>query len=80
MPAPERVIRLDCRDDACPIPVLRTKEALANLPAGTTLEVLTKDPMASVDIPAIVHKSGAVLVSMQEDAETEVATFVIKRS
>jgi tRNA 2-thiouridine synthesizing protein A len=73
-------VLLDCRDDACPIPVLRTKEALAKLPEGATLEVRTKDPMAAVDIPATVHKAGAVLVEMKEDRESEVVTFLIRRS
>ena len=75
--APEVV--LDCREDACPIPVLRTKEALQKLPPGRTLEVMTKDPMATVDIPAVVHKAGATLVSMKEDPDTETATFLIRR-
>lgn len=72
-------IRLDCREDSCPIPVLRTKEALEKLAPGKTLEVLTKDPMATVDIPAVVHRAGAVLLSVHEDPDTETATFLIRR-
>ena len=76
---PQSHARLDCRKDSCPIPVLRTKEALARLPPGGTLEVLTTDPMATVDIPAAVHRAGALLVSMHEDSELETATFVIRK-
>lgn len=72
-------VRLDCREDSCPVPVLRTKEALAKLAPGQLLEVWTKDPMAPVDIPAVVHRAGAVLVSVQEDHDSEVATFLIRR-
>ncbi|MDE1819726.1 MAG: sulfurtransferase TusA family protein [Euryarchaeota archaeon] len=72
-------VRLDCREDVCPVPVLRTKEAIAKLTPGATLEVLTKDPMATVDIPAVVHKAGAVLLSMKADEENETATFLIRR-
>lgn len=77
--SPAEKIVLDCREDDCPIPVLKTKEALQKLPVGVTLEVITKDPMAPVDIPAVVHKAGAVLVSMNEDRESEVSTFLIRR-
>ena len=73
------VVHLDCREDTCPVPVLRTKEALEHLPPGGMLEVLTKDPMAAVDIPATVHRAGAELVSMKEDPEAEVAVFLIRR-
>jgi tRNA 2-thiouridine synthesizing protein A len=76
---PGEKIVLDCRDDDCPIPVLRTKEALKTLAPGVLLEVVTKDPMAPVDIPAAVHKAGAVLVSMKEDQESEISTFLIRR-
>lgn len=72
-------VRLDCREDDCPVPVLKTREALQKLPEGVTLEVLTRDPMATVDIPALVHRAGAVLVSMSEDPDTETATFRIRR-
>lgn len=78
MSPPEKIV-LDCREDACPIPVLKTKEALLKLPPDATLEVLTRDPMAPVDIPAVVHKSGGVIVSMHEDRESEEARFVIRR-
>ncbi len=73
-------VRLDCREDDCPIPVLKTRDALQKLPEGGTLEVLTRDPMATVDIPALVHRTGAVLVSMSEDPDTEIATFLIRRN
>ena len=37
---------LDLRGLACPLPVLRTKKALAKKAAGDVVEVLTDDPHA----------------------------------
>ncbi len=52
---------LDLAGLKCPLPVLRTRKALATLPAGSRLVVLCTDPMAAIDIPNLVREVGARL-------------------
>lgn len=49
---------LDLRGLKCPLPVLRTRKALASLPAGAGLTVLCTDPMSAIDIPHLMHETG----------------------
>lgn len=42
---------LDCLGLRCPIPLLRLAVAVAEVPPGTTIEVLSDDEGAKVDIP-----------------------------
>lgn len=48
--APHRT--LDCRGDACPLPLLKTKKAMAELASGEILEVLGTDPGSKNDLPS----------------------------
>ena len=52
---------LDLAGLKCPLPVLRTRKALAALPAGGRIVVLCTDPMAAIDIPNLVREMGARL-------------------
>jgi tRNA 2-thiouridine synthesizing protein A len=59
MPA---VLKLDATGVKCPIPVIRTKKALRRLKAGDILEVNCTDPMANIDIPCLLFKTGDQLL------------------
>jgi tRNA 2-thiouridine synthesizing protein A len=69
--------RLDTSGLVCPIPVLKTKKALAGMAAGTTLEVIATDPAAPNDIIAFCKATGNPLIESgrREDA----FWFVIER-
>ncbi len=41
---------LDCRGLLCPLPLLKTQQALARLREGQVLEVLTTDPQSQSDL------------------------------
>ncbi len=43
---------LDARGLLCPLPVIRTQNAVKDLAPGTVIEVLCTDPGALLDIPA----------------------------
>lgn len=59
--------RLDARHLLCPMPVIRTQQAVAGLSPGDTLEVLATDPGALHDIPAWCRIHGhEVLASARE--------------
>jgi TusA-related sulfurtransferase len=70
----ERVKELDLRGLKCPLPVLRTRKALARLLAGESLVVSCTDPLSRVDIPHLVHETGNVL----EDTRTENMIFIFR--
>ncbi len=62
---------LDARHLRCPLPVLRARKALAALPPGATLRLLTTDPMALIDIPHFCTEAGhPLLAQTQEGDET----------
>jgi tRNA 2-thiouridine synthesizing protein A len=48
----------------CPLPVLKTRRALARLAPGERLVVLASDPLAAVDLPHLCAEDGHRLVSL----------------
>ena len=49
----------------CPLPVLRTKKALADMTPGQRLRVFSTDPESQNDIPAFVKMAGHALLQNQ---------------
>ena len=68
---------LDARGLNCPLPILRTKKALADLHSGQVLKVLATDPGAVKDFQAFSKQTGHQLVSHSE-ANREF-TFLMKK-
>ena len=69
---------LDAKGLNCPLPILRTKKALKDMPTGATLEVLATDPGAVKDFEAVCRTTGNELVSSNQAGT--VYSFVIKRT
>ena len=68
----------DLRGLKCPLPVLRTRKALAGMRPGDVLIVSCTDPLAGIDIPALLRQTGDAL----EETRTEagIVTFrILKR-
>lgn len=57
---------LDLQGLQCPLPILKTKKAIAALPKGATLEVLATDPGAPGDFEAFCDSSRNTLVESSE--------------
>lgn len=57
---------LDARTLACPMPLLKTRQALRLLSSGQVLYVQVSDPGALRDIPAWVRQAGHELVQQQQ--------------
>jgi len=68
---------LDLRGLKCPLPVLRTRKALAGSAPGDVLTVACTDPLASIDIPTLLRETGDVL----EDTQTvgRIVSFRIRK-
>ncbi len=60
----ERLV--DARGLNCPLPILRTKKALKEIPVGETLEVLATDPGSMADFAAFARQTGDELVAAEE--------------
>ncbi|MCY4324914.1 MAG: sulfurtransferase TusA family protein [Betaproteobacteria bacterium] len=75
LPEPDQTI--DLTGLKCPLPVLRTKKALAALAAGRVLRVIASDPGALDDIPAFARMSGhELLIAERTDAGS---VFLLRR-
>ena len=69
---------LDTRGMNCPLPILRTKKALADLARGETLAVTATDPGSLKDMQAFCKQTGNELIaSSANQGEFE---FLIRKS
>lgn len=59
-------VTLDVKGLSCPMPVLKTKKAMRDVPKGGTLEVLATDPGSVADFEAFCGATGATLVERTE--------------
>ena len=68
---------LDVKGLNCPLPILRTKKALAEMDSGQVLRVQATDPGSLKDFPAFAKQTGNQLVEQRE--ENRVFEFYLKR-
>ena len=69
---------LDAKGLTCPLPILRAKKALKNIPTGTNLRILATDPGSVADFAAFCRTTGNELVESSQDGQT--FSFLITRS
>ncbi len=74
-PDPRPTRELDCRGLYCPLPVLRTERALAELAVGEVLEVVATDPVAELDMAVFSYRSGHELVRSERRGEELIFYF-----
>ncbi len=77
LPLPKPDLVLDLSGLKCPLPVLRTKKALAGMSEGDVLEVLATDPGSYEDIPAFARMSGHELLDARLTASG--TAFLLRR-
>jgi tRNA 2-thiouridine synthesizing protein A len=70
-------LTVDARGLNCPMPILRTKKALKEIPVGGTVEVLASDPGSMSDFEAFARQTGDELVSAERTADCY--RYVIRR-
>ena len=69
---------LDARGLRCPLPILKAKKAILEVPVGGTLTVLATDPGAAEDFRVFALTTGHVLM---DASETDgVARFLLRRT
>ncbi|RPH99745.1 MAG: sulfurtransferase TusA family protein [Lysobacterales bacterium] len=69
---------LDAKGLNCPLPILKAKKALKEVPAGGTLEILATDPGAVADFQAFARSTGNELLEHSE--EGGVYRFLLRKS
>jgi tRNA 2-thiouridine synthesizing protein A len=69
---------LDAKGLSCPLPILRAKKALKDLPTGGTLEIQATDPGSVKDFEAFCRTTGNVLVGQHVDGK--IFHFTIRRN
>lgn len=60
----------------CPLPVLKSRRALAGMKAGDRLEIRASDPLAGLDIPHMCAEDGHRLVERGQAGD--VLIFVVE--
>ena len=71
-------LEIDATGLDCPLPILRTKKALARLDSGQVLAVLTTDAHAVRDFQAFCRQTGNALL-VQDARPDGVTTHVLRR-
>lgn len=69
---------LDARGLNCPLPILRTKKALAEMASGEVLKVIATDPGSVKDMQAFAKQTGNDLINSAE-AGGEYTFFMKKK-
>jgi tRNA 2-thiouridine synthesizing protein A len=68
---------VDARGLSCPMPIVRTAQAIKSLPSGYVIEVLATDPGSVKDFAAWCRSTGNELIESSSDGA--VYRFVIRR-
>lgn len=58
--------QIDTRGTKCPMPVLKTKKALAKMQTGEVLMVLATDPTSVADLAQFASQTGHKILSQDE--------------
>ncbi len=64
----ENIHTLDARGLNCPLPILRTKKALATLSAGEVLQITATDPGSVKDLSSFCEQTGHEMLSSQQQS------------
>ena len=76
-PATAKSTTLDARGLKCPMPIVKTAQAIKTIASGELLEVLTTDPGAVADFAAWSRTTGNTLV--EQSIVDGVYRFVLRR-
>jgi len=71
-------LTIDTKGLNCPVPILKAKKAIRDVPKGGTLEVLATDPGSVADMEAFCEATGNELLEKEEN--DGVYRFIIKHT
>ncbi|MDH7486857.1 MAG: sulfurtransferase TusA family protein [Anaerolineae bacterium] len=64
-PAVEANIKVDCRGETCPVPLVETRKALRRAAPGDIIEVVGTHPASKKEIPMAVEALGLKLLCIE---------------
>ena len=70
--------QIDCTGLYCPIPVVKTREAIGHMAPGQLLEMLSDDPASEADMKSWARITGHELVAV--DREGPVYRFFVRKA
>ncbi len=77
MPVVEITQTVDARGLSCPMPIVKTAQAVKGLPSGAVIELLATDAGSVKDVAAWCRTTGHELIEQTSDGA--VYRFVIRR-
>lgn len=69
--------QVDARGLSCPMPIVKTAQAMKDIPSGSLIEVLATDPGSIKDFAAWSRTTGHALV--EQSIDDGVYRFVLRR-
>ena len=63
-------IKVDCKGETCPVPLVETRKALRKAAPGDIVEVIGTHPASKKEIPMAVKALGLELVEQTEEGDT----------
>jgi TusA-related sulfurtransferase len=60
-------VKIDCLGLFCPMPILKTREAMKTLRTGQVLEMTSDDPASEADMRSWSQKTGHELLQIERD-------------
>ena len=69
---------LDCLGLFCPMPIIKTREAMQTMAIGQLLEVLSDDPASDADMQSWAQRTGNELVAVAKDGS--IYRFLVRKS
>ncbi|HEY3100140.1 MAG TPA: sulfurtransferase TusA family protein, partial [Methylomirabilota bacterium] len=70
--------KLDCLGLFCPMPVLKTRDAMKQMAVGQVLEMTSDDPASEADMTSWVARTGHELLEIERDGA--VYRFLLRKT
>ncbi|HEY31775.1 MAG TPA: sulfurtransferase TusA family protein [Dehalococcoidia bacterium] len=62
-------IKVDCKGETCPVPLVETRKALRKAEPGDIVEVIGTHPSSKKEIPMAVKALGLELLELTEEGD-----------
>jgi len=70
--------KLDCVGLFCPMPILKTRDAIKGMTVGETLEMLSDDPASEPDMKSWTARTGQELLEIEKHGT--VFRFIVRKT
>lgn len=69
---------LDCLGLFCPMPIVKTREAMKTMTLGQTLEMRSDDPASDADMRSWAKRTGTELIAVTKDGA--IYRFLVRKT